>query len=116
MNIYDKAHEFARELRNLPEVVEYRNNAKKISESENLKKMVEDFRRVQFEAYSEQMQTGKISDDTKVKMQNVANVVMLNQEVSAYIQSEAKFAVIWEDLLKILNEAIGVNIIAPNGN
>lgn len=116
MNIYDKAHEFARELKNLPEVVEYRTHAKKVIENENLKKMVEDFRKVQFEAYSEQMQTGKISDSTKEKMQNVANVVMLNPEVSAYIQAEAKFAVIWEDLLKILNEAIGVNIIAPNGN
>ncbi|SHJ57440.1 Cell fate regulator YlbF, YheA/YmcA/DUF963 family (controls sporulation, competence, biofilm development) [Clostridium cavendishii DSM 21758] len=116
MNIYDKAHEFANELKNLPEVVEYRKKSQEVNENEDLRKMIEDFRKVQFEAYTEQMQTGKIKDETKIKMQEVANVVMLNPEVSAYIQAEAKFAVIWEDLLKILNEAIGVNVIAPNGN
>ncbi|WP_160680098.1 YlbF family regulator [Clostridium sp. C8-1-8] len=113
-NIYDKAHEFADVLKDIPEVVAYREASKKISENPELKKMVADFRKIQIEAYNEQMQTGTISDATKEKMQKVGGVVMINPAVAAYLQSEAQFAVIWEDLLKILNEAIGVDIIAPN--
>jgi cell fate (sporulation/competence/biofilm development) regulator YlbF (YheA/YmcA/DUF963 family) len=113
-NIYDKAHEFANELKEIPEVVAYREASKKISGSAELKKMVEDFRKVQIEAYSEQMQTGTVSDVTRDKMQKVGSVVMINPTVAAYLQNEAQFAVIWEDLLKILNDAIGVDIITPN--
>lgn len=114
-NIYDKAHEFAKELRNLQEVVEYRNAWEKINKDPNLRRMVEDFRRIQIQAYTEQMQNnGNISDATKQKFQNIGSVVMMNPEIAQYLQSEAKFAVIWDDLLKILNDAIGVEQIVPD--
>ncbi|GFP75284.1 YlbF family regulator [Clostridium fungisolvens] len=113
-NIYDKAHDFANVLKDLPEVVAYREASKKISESPELKKIVEDFRRIQIEAYNEQFQTGTVSDATKEKMQKVGSVAMINPSVAVYLQSEAQFAVIWEDLLKIFNDAIGVDIITPN--
>ncbi|SHE89524.1 YlbF family regulator [Clostridium fallax] len=113
MNIYDKAHEFAEELKNLKEVVDYRVATENINNKEENKKIVEDFRKVQIEAYSEQMSKGVISEETKQKMQNLGAVAMTNPDVANYLQSEARFAVIWEDLLKILNDAIGVNVIAP---
>lgn len=115
-NIYDKANDFAKELKSLPEVIEYRNASTKINNDEKLKKMVEDFRTIQFKAYTEQMQKGSISEETMAKMQSTGNIVMMNSDVAAYLQAEAKFAVIWDDLLKILNDAIGVNVIAPNTN
>ncbi|GIM27913.1 UPF0342 protein [Clostridium polyendosporum] len=114
-NIYDKAHEFAKELKNLPEVIEYRNASKKINEDDKHRKMVEDFRKIQIQAYTEQMQNnGNISDTTKEKFKNIGSIVMMNPEIAQYLQAEAKFAVIWDDLLKILNDAIGVEQIVPD--
>ncbi|OFI05426.1 hypothetical protein CLOACE_17220 [Clostridium acetireducens DSM 10703] len=110
MNIYDKAHEFAKELKSCPEVVQLRNASKKIEGNETNKKMLENFRKLQLQAYTEQIDKGIISDELKEKMQNIASIISMNPSVNEYIQAEQRFAVIWEDIIKILNDAIGVNL------
>lgn len=109
MNIYDKAHEFAKELRNCPEVVQLREVSKKIKENETNAKILDDFRKIQFEAYSQQMQTGNISDEIKGKLNNIGSIIAANPAVSEYIQAEQKFSVMWDDVLRILNDAIGID-------
>ena len=108
MNIYDKAHELARALKGSPEVIELNKASKKVEENEKNKKMLQDFRKLQFEAYNEQMQKGKLSEETEKKLQGLGAVISMNPEVGRYLQAEARFAVIWEDIMKILNEAIDV--------
>lgn len=110
MNIYDKAHEFAKVLKVCPEVVELRNAGKKIEINETNKKMLNDFRKLQYEAYSEQVKNGKLSSETESKLNNLGSIISMNPDVAAYIQAEAKFGVIWEDIMKILNEAIEVDL------
>lgn len=109
MNIYDKAHEFAKELKNCPEVVQLREVSKKIQENEANKKMIDDFRKLQFEAYSQQMQTGQISEEIREKINNIGSIISMNPIVSEYLQAEQRFSIMWDDVLKILNEAIGID-------
>lgn len=112
-NIYDKAREFAKELENLDEVIAYREATKKINENEAARDLVEEFRSTQFAAYSEQVQSGQVSIEIRSKMEKVGTEIMKNKEVSEYINSEAQFVTIWQEVLKILNDAIGVEVIAP---
>lgn len=109
MNIHDKAYEFSKELKNCPEVIQLREASKKIDGNEKNKKMLDDFRKLQIEAYSQQMQTGKVSNEIKEKLKNLGPVIAANPSVSEYIQSEQRFSVVWEDVLKILNDAIGID-------
>jgi cell fate (sporulation/competence/biofilm development) regulator YlbF (YheA/YmcA/DUF963 family) len=109
MNIYDKAHEFARELKSCNEVVTLREISKKVEKDDNSRKMLDDFRKIQIEAYSEQMQNGKVSDETADKMRNLGSVISMNPSVSEYLQAEQSFSIMWDDVLKILNDAIGVD-------
>lgn len=109
MNIHDKAHEFAKELRNCPEVVKLREVSKKVKENEINAKILDDFRKLQFEAYSQQMQTGNISDTVKEKLKNIGSTIAGNPVVSEYLQAEQRFSVMWDDVLKILNDAIGID-------
>lgn len=109
MNIYDKAHEFAKELENCPEVISLREASKGIEEDYNNKKMLDDFRKLQIEAYSQQMQNGKVSDEITGKLKNLGPVISSNPSVSNYIQAEQRFSVVWNDVLKILNDAIGID-------
>lgn len=109
MNIYDKANEFAKELKNCPEVVKLREASKKIEGNAANKKMLDDFRKLQIEAYSEQMKNGKISNEITEKLKNIGAVISTNPSVSEYIQAEQKFSIIWDDLLKIMNNAIGID-------
>ena len=109
MNIHDKAHEFAKELKNCPEVTQLREASKKIDGNEKNKKMLDDFRKLQVEAYSEQMQTGSLSNEIKEKLNNIGSIISMNPSATEYLQAEQKFSVMWDDVLKILNEAIGVD-------
>lgn len=108
MNIYDKAHEFARVLKECNEVVEYRESLKKIKENEANKKMLDDFRKVQFEAYSEQIEKGELSDNTRKKLENMSSVVTLNPDIGKFLQAEGNFGIVWEDIMKILTKAMGI--------
>lgn len=110
MNIYDKAHELARALKDSPEVKELREAGKKIEGSDLGKKMIEDFRKIQIEAYTEQMKTGKMSAELTGKLQSLSSVISMNPDAARYLQAEQRFAVIWEDIMKILNEAVGVDL------
>lgn len=114
MNIYDNAHEFARSLKDCPEIIELREVAKKIASDENSKKMLADFRKIQIEAYTEQMQTGEMKKETLEKLQNLGAVVSLNPDVAKYFQAEATFGTMWDDVMKILNDAIGVDLSFGN--
>lgn len=109
-NIYDKAHELARALRDSTEVIELREAGKKVESSEKNKKLLEDFRKIQIEAYTEQMKSGTISSVLNEKLQNLASVISLNPDVGRYLQVEQRFGVIWEDIMKILNDAVGVDL------
>ncbi|MCB2288238.1 YlbF family regulator [Clostridium sp. CS001] len=114
MNIYDNAHEFAKSLKDCHEIVELREVAKKIASDEKSKKMLADFRKVQIEAYTEQMQTGEMKKETLEKLQNLGAVVSLNPDVAKYFQAEATFGTMWDDVMKILNDAIGVDLSFGN--
>lgn len=109
MSIYDKARELAEELKRSDEVVTLQKFSKKIEENEDYKTMLGDFRKIQMEAYSEQVQNGKISDEVMKKFKNIGAIISANSSVNEYIQSEQRFSIMWQDILKILNDAIGID-------
>ena len=111
MNIYDKFNELAAELKVNPDVVAFREAALKIQSDENKTKMLEDFRKIQIAAYTESMESGKVSDETTEQMQNFANVIKTNPDINEYLQAEVRFSILFEDMMKIINDAVGVDVI-----
>lgn len=110
MNIYDKANELADALKECPEVITLREAAEKIKKNDANKNMVKDFRKLQYEAYSEQVKNGELSKNMEDKLNKIGTVISMNPDVSAYLQAESRFAMIWEDIMKALNEAVNVDI------
>lgn len=110
MNLYNKAHELASELKINPDVIEFRKASEAVKKNDLSMKMVKDYRELQFEAYGEQMKNGKISEATEKKIQSKASVICMNPDVARYLQAEARFAVIYQDIIKILNDAVGTDI------
>lgn len=111
MNIYDKVHEFAAVLKDHEDVVAFRNAAKKIENNAEKQNMLEDFRKIQMAAYSESIETGKVSDETNEKMQNFASIIQMNPDINEYLQSEVRFSILFEDIMKIITDAVGVDIV-----
>ncbi|OAA82685.1 YlbF family regulator [Clostridium ljungdahlii] len=115
MSICDKASELAAELKNCEEVTALREASKEIEKSEANIKMLDDFRKIQMEAYSEQMQNGEVSEKTKQKFKNIGSVVSMNPSVNKYIQTEQRFSIMWQNILKVLNDAIGIDFSFGTG-
>lgn len=109
MNIYDKAHEFARELGKCDEVVKLKEASKKIEGDESSRKILDDFRKLQIEAYTQHMQNGSVSEEIQEKLRSIGTVISMNASVSEYLQAEQRFSIMWDDVLKILNDAIGID-------
>ncbi|AZV56217.1 YlbF family regulator [Clostridium sp. AWRP] len=115
MSISGKASELAAELKNCEEVTLLREASKEIEKSEANIKMLDDFRKIQMEAYSEQMQNGEVSEKTKQKFKNIGSVVSMNPSVNKYIQTEQRFSIMWQNVLKMLNDAIGIDFSFGTG-
>lgn len=113
-NIYDKAHELAAVLKNNEDVVNYREAVKKIEADPVKKNMVTDFRNIQIESYQEQVKNGKLSDESRKKFENLVNIIQLNPEVADFLNKEQRFSILFDDIMKILNEALDLEIPGSN--
>ena len=110
-NVYDKAHELAKAMKEDETVTAYREAVKKIEKEEVKKKMIEDFRKIQFEAYQDKTTNGEVSEETKQRLQDLVAIIQLNPEIMDFLDIEQKFSILFDDIMKILNEAIGIDII-----
>ncbi len=111
MNIYDKINDLAAALKENSDVVAFRDAANAINGNEEKTKMLEDFREIQIAAYHESVKDGKVSQETTEKMQSFASVIQSNPEINDYLQAEMRFSMLFEDMMKSINEAVGVDVI-----
>jgi len=111
LNIYDQFNELARALKVHPDVVAFREAALKIQSDETKQQMLDDFRKIQIAAYTESMEHGKVTEDTNEKMQNFASLIQTNPDINEYLQAEVRFSILFEDLMKIINDAVGIDVM-----
>lgn len=111
MDLKDKLKEFTEVLKEDARVKGYREIANKIENDEVKKKMVQDFRQIQFEAYKDKMDKDEVSESTKEKMEALVNIIQLNPDVSEFLLKEQEFSILFDEIMKSINEAIGIEII-----
>lgn len=109
MNIYDKAHELARLLKNSPEVIEYKKMMEKIKENEENKKIIEDLRKKEFEVYSKQLQGIQTTKEEMEAINNLYGIIQHNSVIREYLEAERRFSIMWQDIIKILGEAVDID-------
>lgn len=113
MNIYDEANKFAKALRENEDVVKFRELTLKVNEDKETQEILQGFREIQIEAYTQVNEKGEVSEETKKKMEEFGKVIEENDFVNEYLQAESRFSILIEDVMKLINEAIGVDIIGP---
>lgn len=108
MNIYDKAHELARAIRESEENREFKKIRNVIFDNEKNKELIKDFKVKQFEVQAEQL-SGKEPDKSKIEqMQQLYGILTANPEIGKYFEAEYKFERVISDIYKILGEAIDI--------
>lgn len=108
INIHDKAYELANSIKQLDEVKKLKELSEVIEGDENLKSLIKELREVQILVFNEQRVNGNLEKSTEDKFREVSQKVMTNPTVSEYVQYEQKVGIIVDDLMKILNEAFGI--------
>lgn len=104
MNVYDKAHELARELKDSQEFKDLKELNKKVMANPKHKELLDDFRQ---KAMKFQMDNiGKDKPEGLEEMQKLQNALMMNRELAEYLMVEMKFSQMFEDVHKIIMDSV----------
>ena len=108
VNVHDKAHELAKTIKDIEEVKKLKEINDKINGDVQLKSLLKELREVQFLVFNEQRAEGKLKEETEKKFKEVSQKVMANPVVSEYVHYEQRVGILVDDIMKILNEAFGI--------
>jgi len=110
MNVYDYSHQLARALKNSDEYKTYKELEKSLNGNPQVKDMMEDFRKKQFEVQSAQMMGQSVEEEKIQKLQELHNTLVKDDIISKYMQAEFRLTQMMADIYKILGEAMDINI------
>lgn len=107
-NVYDQANQLAQALKNSPEFQGLLQAQQKVHADETAKKMMDNVQQVQTELQMKQMQGQQPTNDEMQNYQKLFETIQLNPVISQYLHAEKRFAVMMEDINKIMAEPLNV--------
>lgn len=106
MNIYDSAHQLARNIKNSKEYKDFKKYMNEVKKDKNASKTLENLRNTQLEIQRAQVSGEKLNQSKVNKFEEIYKTASSNPKLSNYLQAELKFMQIMEDINKILAEAV----------
>ncbi|MBD2848264.1 YlbF family regulator [Paenibacillus sp. IB182496] len=106
MNLYDKAYDLAKALRDSEEVTDLRTAREAVEADGEAKKMMDDFRERQNGLQQLMMSGEEPSEDDMETMNKLYEVLSLNPLINRLFEAERRFTVIFDDVNKIIGEAL----------
>ncbi len=110
MNVYDKAHELARELKNSPEYQEYQRCKEVAMENETQKTLIQEYKKLQFQLQVSVAGGGKPDPAEMERLQKIMAVLQLSQDATRYLMAEFQLQKMLADIYKILGEAVDIDM------
>ena len=110
MNVYDKAHELARELKNSPEYQEYQRCKEVAMENETQKALIKEYKKLQFQLQVSVAGGGKPDPAEMERLQKIMAVLQLSQDATRYLMAEFQLQKMLADIYKILGEAVDIDM------
>lgn len=104
-NMYDKAHELARLIKESDQHKAYEDIKKKVFADENKKRMIKDFKQLQFEAQATIMSGQEPSAELADKLRKLAEILQFDPEITGFFASEYAMQTIAADMYKIIADA-----------
>ena len=115
MNVYDKAHELARELKNSPEYQEYQRCKEVAMENETQKALIQEYKKLQFQLQVSVAGGGKPDPAEMERLQKIMAVLQLSQDATRYLMAEFQLQKMLADIYKILGEAVDIDMDMLHG-
>ncbi len=111
MNVYDQAQQLAKALRESEEYKTFKELDLKIKANPQIKELMKDFRKRQFEVQSAQMMGQGVEEAKLQKLQELNDILMKDAVLSEYMLSEVRFTRMMTDVYKILGESMDLDEI-----
>lgn len=105
-NIYDNANEMAALLKKSDEFQELKQIKDEVFEEESSKRMIADFKKLQFEAQAMSLSGQEPPQELMEKIQKMGEVLQLNPKVTEYFTAEYRLNTLVTDLYKIIFEDV----------
>ncbi|MFC4776369.1 YlbF family regulator [Paenibacillus sp. GCM10023252] len=106
MNVYDKAYELAKSLRECEEAIVLK-AAKQAAEADSeAKRMLSDFRDRQSMLQQKMMAGEEPSESDMDTMNKLYEVISLHPLVGSLLEAERRFAVVFEDVNRIMGDVL----------
>lgn len=106
MEVYDKANNLARAIKDSKEYKEYKEIKAMLLAMPELKSQVDEFEKIRYEEQLLAMQGEKQTDEKMQKLQELYKILVQNPQVKEYFDKEVRFNVLIADVNKIIGEAI----------
>lgn len=106
MNVYDKTHELAKELKECPEYTQYKVIKEKVYADQDLKEKVKKFDQLRYEMQLLTIQGEKQNETKMQELQKMYEELMQNNDVKEYFDKEIRFNVMLADVNKIIGDAV----------
>ncbi len=113
MNLYDKAHELVRALKDSEEFRMMKTAVDQVGGDEQAKRMITDFHMKQLDFERKRLIGEEPTQQDQEELQKLYDVLQLHTTVRDYLRSEYQFGVIVQDIQKILADALEEVMIAP---
>ncbi|MWV44029.1 YlbF family regulator [Paenibacillus sp. HJL G12] len=106
MNIYDKANELAKALKESEEVQDITSAMSLIEKDIESKNMLDDFRNRQMEIQQRMMSGDMPSQEEMEKMEKLFDVLSLNLNIRRLFDAERRLSTIIEDINKMISDSL----------
>lgn len=108
MNVYDEAHSLAKAIKESNEFLEFDKVRKEIEADKEVSDMIADLQKLQIELQTAQMSGQEPNSDTMARIQSLSTMMAAKPLAARFMQCEAAFSVMMNDVFKIIGEAMGV--------
>lgn len=112
VNVYDKANELASLIKQSEEYKEYSRIKDEVYEDEQNKRMIKDYKKLQFEAQAAYLTGQEPNKELMDKIQKMGEVLQFNPKITEFFSAEYRFNTLVSDIYKIIGDAcdVGANM------
>lgn len=108
MNVYDEAHSLARAIKESNEFLEFDKVRKEVEADKEVSEMIADMQKLQIELQTAQISGQQPPEDLMNRIQSLSTMLATKPLAARFMQTEAAFSVMMNDVFQIIGEAMGV--------
>ena len=108
MNVYDEAHSLAKAIKESNEFLEFDKVRQEVNADKEVSEMIAEMQKLQLELQATQISGTEPNADLMSRIQSLSTMMATKPLAAKFMQSEAAFSIMMNDVFKIIGEAMGV--------